>query len=610
MRVCSWRRFPFTASAFTLLAQGGRRGSPLSTIPPATANAARGFIKSNRGAGEPPISPEPRGSDLAIFGVERRHARGLFGAPCGDHSDQQDRFALPVSVDAALARYAIHGRQQMTLESLSVEGGLLATPKPAASGVRSFKGLPYAAAPIGALRWRPPQPVKPWSGVRPSDVFGPNSLQGVVFDDIDPTPAGVSEDCLYLNIWTPAAGASNLLPVMVWIHGGGFAVGSGSEPRYDGANLAARGIVVVTLNHRLNALGFLAHPELTAESRHRASGNYGMLDLVAALEWVSRNIAAFGGDRRRVTIAGESAGSIAVSALMASPLARGLFAQAIGESGAMFPSPSRSFATLAEAEQSGFEFARKIGAASLAALRSTPAPDILAASPGIGFWPIIDGHFLSRAPAEIFSDGGQNDVPLLAGWNKDEGFNFNLLRGENVGNPYPELVRAIFGDRTDAALSLYPSGAPDVEKRSARALGGDLTIIHGAWAWIEAQKKSGRSDIFRFRFDHAPLTPEGWFEGAASSDAGAFHAAEILYVFDNLNAFPWLMTQDDRRVADLISSYWLNFVKTGDPNGPGLPNWPSYRGGAAPFMTIDVSAKVQRDTDRARQEFLARSTRL
>ncbi|WP_158816929.1 carboxylesterase/lipase family protein [Methylocapsa sp. S129] len=497
----------------------------------------------------------------------------------------------------------------MTAASISLEDGLLALSGAAASGVRSFKGIPYAAPPVGALRWRPPQKVAPWSGVRPSDVFGPNSMQGIVFDDIDPRAAGISEDCLYLNVWTTAVGKPDLLPVMVWIHGGGFAVGSGAEPRYDGANLAAKGIVVVTLNHRLNALGFLAHPELTAESPHNASGNYGLLDLVTALKWVSRNIRAFGGDPGQVTIAGESAGSMAVSALMASPLARGLFARAIGESGAMFPSPTRSHATLAEAEQAGLAFARKNGATSLAALRAMSAQDILAAAPGIGFWPIIDGHFLPRAPAEIFAAGDQNDVPLLAGWNKDEGFNFTLLQGDKADKSYVELVRAIFGDRTDAALAFYPAGAPDVEKRSARELGGDLMINHGTWAWIEAQKKTGRSDIYRFRFDRAPLTPEGWFGARPSADAGAFHAGELLYVFDNLDAFPWLITADDRGIADMASNYWANFVKTGDPNGAGLPDWPSYRGGEAPFLAIDAPAKATHDADRARQEFLARSSK-
>jgi para-nitrobenzyl esterase len=497
----------------------------------------------------------------------------------------------------------------MTAGSISVEGGLLALPAPLASGVSSFKGIPYAAAPVGLLRWRAPQPVAPWSGVRPSDVFGPNSMQGAVFDDIDPRPAGISEDCLYLNVWTPAVEMAALLPVMVWIHGGGFAAGSGAEPRYDGANLAAKGIVAVTLNHRLNALGFLAHPELTAESPHRAAGNYGMLDLVAALQWVSRNIKAFGGDPGRVTIAGESAGSMAVSALMASPLTRGLFARAIGESGAMFPSPGRSHAALAEAEQAGLAFARKAGATSLAALRAMPARDILAASPGLGFWPIIDGHFLPRAPAEIFAAGDQNDVPLLAGWNKDEGFNFTLLQGDDADKPYAALVRNIFGDRTAAALAFYPAGAADIEKNSARELGGDLIINHGTWAWIEAQKKTGRSDVYRFRFDRAPLTPEGWFGARPSAEAGAFHAGEILYVFDNLHAFPWLITPDDRGVAAMASSYWVNFVKTGDPNGSGLPNWPSCRNDDGPLMAINVPAEVRRDADRARQEFLARSAK-
>ena len=254
----------------------------------------------------------------------------------------------------------------MTTAVLSIESGALAAPAPGAGGVRAFKGIPYAAPPVGPLRWRPPQPVAPWSGVRSAEAFGPNSLQGIVFDDIDPTVCGVSEDCLYLNVWTPVApGSAERLAVMVWIHGGGFVVGSGSEPRYDGTRLAARGIVVVTLNHRLNALGFLAHPELTRESGHAASGNYGMLDLVAALQWVRRNIGAFGGDPDKVTIAGESVGSEAVSALMASPLAKGLFARAIGESGAMFATPSRSPAPLAKAEADGIAFMRKVGAANL-----------------------------------------------------------------------------------------------------------------------------------------------------------------------------------------------------------------------------------------------------
>jgi len=497
----------------------------------------------------------------------------------------------------------------MKSASVFVEVGQLAIPPPDAAGVRAFKGIPYAAPPVGALRWRPPQPVVAWSGVRAANAFGPNSMQGIVFDDIDPTVAGVSEDCLYLNVWTPALGGAERLPVMVWIHGGGFAVGSGTEPRYDGAKLAARGVLVVTLNHRLNALGFLAHPELSAESPLHISGNYGMLDLVAALQWVARNIQAFGGDPEAVTIAGESAGSIAVSALMASPLARGLFSRAIGESGAMFPSPSRRAAGLAEAERAGLEFARKAGAKTLAELRSKSAEEILAANPGMGFWPVIDGYFLPRPPDQIFADGAQNDVALLAGWNKDEGFNFTLLQGADAPGAYADKVRAIFADRAGEALALYPAGEPSLDKKSARELGGDLTIIHGAWAWLEAQKKSGRCEIYRYRFDRAPRTPDDWFAHAPSREAGAFHAAEILYVFDNLHAFPWILTEDDQRVADLMSSYWLNFIKTGNPNGAGLPAWPSFRGSDNPFMVIDAAAQVRPDEDRARQAFLAQTAK-
>jgi para-nitrobenzyl esterase len=487
--------------------------------------------------------------------------------------------------------------------ALSIEGGKLGMPQPDASGVRAYKGIPYAAPPIGPLRWRPPQPVPAWGGVRPVDAYGANSLQGVVFDDIDPTTPGVSEDCLYLNVWTPAApGSAERLAVLVWIHGGGFVVGSGSEPRYDGTRLAERGIVVVTLNHRLNALGFLAHPELSEESEHGVSGNYGMLDLVAALQWVNRNIEAFGGDPAQVTIAGESAGSIAVSALMASPLAKGLFSGAIGESGAMFATPSRSPAPLAAAEADGIAFMRKVGATNLKELREAPAEAILAAAPGLGYWPIIDGRFLPKSPAELFATGEQSDVPLMAGWNKDEGFNFTLLQGEDASRPYDELVREIFGKRTDTALRFYPTASPAVEQQSARDLGGDLTIIHSTWAWIEAQKATGKAEIFRFRFDRAPLTPQGWFGKRDSSSAGAFHAGEILYVFDNLHAFPWLISDGDRALAKLASSYWINFVKTGDPNGPNLPPWPSFSTGSV--MRLDAAAVSAPEDGRDRHIFL------
>jgi len=421
--------------------------------------------------------------------------------------------------------------------AISIESGLLAAPEPNGAGVRAYKGLPYAAPPLGPLRWRPPTPVAPWTGVRRTDAFGKNSLQGIVFDDIDPFAVGVSEDCLYLNVWTPAAPRSGeRLPVLVWIHGGGFVVGSGSEPRYDGSRLAARGVVVVTLNHRLNALGFLAHPELTRESDFSASGAFGMLDIVAALEWVKRNIEAFGGDQDAVTVAGESAGSEAVSALMASPLARGLFARAIGESGAMFPTPSRAPMPLAAAEAQGLAFMRKAGAKTLAELRQAPAEAILAAAPGLGYRPIVDGRFLPKPPAEIFAAGEQSDVPLMAGWNKDEGFNFNV-KNDGSGRSFSQIVEDIFGARARDALAFYPADTKQREAASARQLGGDLTIAHATWMWLEAQKATGSADIFRFRFDRAPLTPEGWFGSRSSADAGAFHAGELLYVFDNLDAF-------------------------------------------------------------------------
>jgi para-nitrobenzyl esterase len=486
------------------------------------------------------------------------------------------------------------------MTTLTIDSGPLAPSSPDASGVRAYLGLPYAAPPVGPLRWRAPQPVAPWREPRPADAFGPCSLQGRVWDDIDLRGAGVSEDCLYLNVWTPAApGADERRAVLFYIHGGGFVAGSGSEPRYDGARLAARGIVVVTVNYRLNALGFLAHPELTAESGF--SGNWGLLDLVAALEWVQRNIAAFGGDPARVAIGGESAGSMAVSALMASPLARGLFARAIGQSGALFNGAAGPLPDLAQAEAHGLDFQRELGASSLAGMRAAPADAILAAAPGLGFWPNVDGHFLPRPLDAIFADGAQADAPLLAGWTKDEGFNFNLTPGDEPEGAYERKVAERFGADAGEVLAHYPGGAS--ARASAAALGGDLIIIYKAWAWIEAQKATGKAEIFRYRFDRAPPVPQGWFGARGEREAGAFHAGDIAYTLDTLDSQPWSYTDADRRTAAAASGYWLNFVETGDPNGPGLPLWPSYRE-TGEVMRIDGECRAAPEEGRERQAFL------
>jgi para-nitrobenzyl esterase len=477
--------------------------------------------------------------------------------------------------------------------NIAIDSGLVVSPEPDTARVRAYLGLPFAAPPVGPLRWRPPAPVPPWREPRRADAFGPCSLQGRIWDDIDLRGAGVAEDCLYLNVWTPDE--TGRRAVLVYIHGGGFVAGSGSEPRYDGARLAARGVVVVTVNYRLNALGFLAHPDLTAESGF--SGNWGLLDLVAALQWVRRNIAAFGGDPGQVTIGGESAGSMAVSALMAMPQARGLFHRAIGQSGALGDGAVEPMASLAEAHARGLAFQRELGASSLAAMRAAPAEAVLAAAPGLGFRPIFDG----RAPA----DEGLADVALLAGWTKDEGFNFTLTPDDAAPGAYEARVAEMFGREADAVLAHYPGG--ETARASAAALGGDLVIANKTWGWIEAHKAAGTAEIFRYRFDRAPPVPPGWFGPRDVGMAGAFHAGDIPYVLDTLDAMPWNYAAADRRAAAAASGYWLNFVATGDPNGPGLPRWPSYRA-TGEVMRIDAECRAGPEEGRARQAFLRELT--
>jgi para-nitrobenzyl esterase len=470
-----------------------------------------------------------------------------------------------------------------------------------ANGVAVFKGIPFAAPPVGALRWKAPRPAPHWPGVRNALEFGPRCMQGNIYDDMIFRDKGPSEDCLYLNVWTPAASAKAHVPVMVWIYGGGFAAGAASEPRQDGENLARKGVVVVSMNYRLGIFGFFAHAELAKESDRNASGNYGLLDQTAALEWVQRNIAGFGGDPRNVTIFGESAGSFSVSAQMASPLAQGLFQRAIGESGAFFSlHPPQTLAATQEADR---KFAESIGAHSLADLRAMPAADLLAAATKpntVRFSPDIEGYFLPRSVPEIFASGQQSHVPLLAGWNHDEGgYRTIFEKDEPTAAHFVAFAKTRFGDKADEFLKLYPAGTDEQAKRSAQDFAGDQFIAFATWKWIEMQGATGHATVYRYEFDDAPPAP---VNGEAH---GAYHSAEIEFVFGNLafKDLPW--RPQDKALSDLMSTYWSNFAKTGDLNGPSLPHWPAYNAEASyPVMHLDASSQAAPDEHRARYEFL------
>src|SRR5580692_521485 len=351
-----------------------------------------------------------------------------------------------------------------------------------ASGVHSFKGIPYAAPPVGDLRFREPQPVVSWQGVRKAQAFGPRAMQLPIYSDMKFRSDGVSEDCLYLNVWVPAKGGH--LPVLVYFYGGGFIAGDGSEYRYDGESMARRGIVAVTVNYRLGVFGFLAHPDLTKESAHHSSGNYGLLDQHAALEWVQQNIAAFGGDPGKVTIGGESAGSIAVSAQMASPLSKGLFTGAIGESGALMGNIKP--VTLATAEQMGTAIAADLGYKSIADLRAMTATDLLEAVKRAHFATVIDGYFLPESPEDIFSKGEQMKVPLLAGWNSAES-NYGAVLGHDAPtvDNYEAAVRKMYGDKADEVLLQYKATTTAEVEQAATDLATDRFIAFSTWKWID-----------------------------------------------------------------------------------------------------------------------------
>ena len=492
--------------------------------------------------------------------------------------------------------------------------------------VLRFCGIPFARPPVGDLRWRPPQPVEKWEGVRDADCFGPRPMQLRPFGDMNFRSPGVSEDCLYLNVWTPVASGEEALPVMVYFYGGGNIAGDSSEPRYDGANMARRGIVSVTVNYRLDVFGFFAHPELSAESPQGASGNYGYLDQQAALVWVRDNIAAFGGDPDRVTIAGESAGSLSVCGQMASPLSKDLFAQAIGESGALI-NPTLAPMPLPDAEQEGAELAKAIGAASLAELRAMPADELLQAVAELGprrAAGVIDGHFLPKAPVEILAAGEQARVPLLVGWNSEEaGYPALLGEDEPTVENYQRVIEEQYGDLADEALRLYPAETTDEVMQAAADLAGDRFIAYSTWKWCELHSETSGQPVYRYLYcrPRPPMRPEmgnaiAGLAGGVISDKetdapplpaprGAVHSAEIEYALGNLatnQVYAW--TDDDYAVSETMQAYFANYVKTGDPNGPGLPEWPVFnQGEPRQILCIDVRSTAIPEENRERYLF-------
>ena len=460
--------------------------------------------------------------------------------------------------------------------TVAVDGGLINGRYDPRGAVRAFLGIPYAAAPTGPLRWKPPQPVTPWHGVRPATALAPQCLQaGRPDDSVYAEFAGkqpMSEDCLYLNVWSAAPAADARWPVMVWFHGGAFQQGSGGNPVFVQGDLAHQGVVLVTFNYRLGPFGFMAHPGLTAEARGAGSGNYGLLDMAAALDWVRRNIGAFGGDPKGVTIFGQSAGAAGVVNMMAAPRARGLFAGAIAQSFGV-----TAMQSLADAERSGAAFSEHLGAERIAQLREVPGPELLKrylAQPE-RWMPIVDGSFIERAVRETFSAGEQQAVPFLTGWNADEGTTF-----APPGDAEPQELKARlygrFGTAAAEAERLYPTASAAEARASSIALIGDELFAWGVWRAARDQARLAPTYLYHFDHPHPFASHQSYREAPRAADLGVFHSSEYPYVFGTTGVLTRSWGDADRRMTELMQSYWLRFATTGDPNGAGLPHWPRF----------------------------------
>lgn len=472
-------------------------------------------------------------------------------------------------------------------ETVTIDTGVLSGTTGRDPMVRVFKGIPYAAAPVGTLRWRPPQPVTPWTGVRKADRFSPMAMQQPQVEGsltqrlFYPEPQPVSEDALYLNVWTAATSSEERRPVMVWLHGGGFVFGSASQPLYSGEGLAAKGAVVVTVNYRLGPFGFLAHPELSAESAHGVSGNYGLLDQIAALQWVQRNIAAFGGDPGKVTLFGQSAGAISTQFLMTSPLAKGLFHRAIAHSGTVFTMHAQ--ARLKDAEAAGQRFVEAMGASSIDELRTLPAETLLEyprRMPRDKNWasliavPVVDGWLSPDDVLSMFTTGKQQDIPLLLGSTRDEAA--SLPRAGASLAAHRSWLANTYGKDAARFEALYPARSDD-EAWQARTDSMTDSMAWSAHVLARLHGESSTSPVFVYRFGRPWPGPE-------NARYGAFHLSDVIYAFDNLAgaAHPWTAT--DEALADTMASYWVAFARDGKPAMADQPTWSPYRQHGDPVM--------------------------
>ncbi len=482
--------------------------------------------------------------------------------------------------------------------------------------ITAFKGIPFAAPPVGELRWRAPQPPAPWQGVRPAIRFGASCIQTVVperkpWTNEFMTHGDISEDCLTLNVWTGAKSASERRPIFFYIYGGGFSEGSAAVPVYDGEGLAKKGLVVVTANYRVGVLGFLAHPELSKENESKVSGNYGQLDQIAALRWIQANIAAFGGDPGRVTIAGQSAGGMSVHNLIASPLAKGLFHRAVVQSGGSSVGGggiSLRARTLEDAEADGATFADAKGARSIADLRTMSWQKLMEAGPAdasgkigtpmLRFAPIVDGYFLPSAARDVVAQRKHNDVPILTGVNAGELGGFMVPQGPVTTESFIKRAQQLYGPMVDEFLTLYPA-ATDQEAAAAQAESTRDQALVSLYLWAREWAKTSRTDAYAYLWDHTLPGPD-------AAQFGAFHSSEVPYVLYTLYKSNRPFTDADRKIADMMSSYWANFAANGDPNGTGLARWKAVDAKPEIMEVGDKTGPIPPAGDTAKFEFMKR----